>query len=248
MSDITYRGVVHPSVYELTFEYSESVSRSQTDDEPPCEMTFDVSGGSCYVRVVLSEATNELALRLFTVALTSIQNIVNAVGFLEGIPFRVELQSFQVDGGSVEPVTLVDRSLPRRALVRSLEQSDLVELSLTNPGVGQIISDALIMLDRINYAPIAGGRIADTISREMHGSHGREAWKMMREHLNVDRAYVSLLSDRSKGPRHGQREYSPGPLVNTIAERSWTLIGRYLAWLQGGKVPLAEGSHPRLLG
>jgi hypothetical protein len=55
-----------------------------------------------------------------------------------------------------------------------------------------------------------------------------EAWKTMRERLNLSIPYLKLITDVSTGPRHGEQKHIPGNVTSEIMTRSWTIMNRFL--------------------
>ena len=248
MPQLTIQGTVHPAIYPLTVEYQPLLTTTEAGGEPPYELRVEISEGQITAIITLVEDVELSPADVSVRVLEACQGVANAAGLISGIPFRVELTSFRVNGETDTPLVLGDRRLSELLTGANRDVSSLSQYILTSNEAAQIASDAISMLERLSYAPIAGGRIADSIAREVHGGDGKEAWATMRNHLAVDRGYVQLLSDQSKGPRHGHRLYVPGETTAMIAERSWTLVDRYFHWLRGGRVPLDRHFFPELEG
>lgn len=76
------------------------------------------------------------------------------------------------------------------------------------------------------------------------GSDNREkGWPIMRERLNIDRPYLQFITDKSTGPRHGDRSDAiPASLNVEILQRSWEIMNRFLIYKQRGdqRLPILE--------
>lgn len=80
------------------------------------------------------------------------------------------------------------------------------------------------------------------------GERPEVAWPLMRESLNVDRAYLEFITSSSTKNRHGHREMLKSLTAREIMKRSWILMDRYLHFLKRSGVPLTEPEFPMLAG
>jgi len=70
----------------------------------------------------------------------------------------------------------------------------------------------------------------------------------MQTGLNLDAAYLKLITDQSVGPRHGDHQYVLGTMTREIATRSWTVMNRFLEYLKRGRAALPPDEFPLLKG
>jgi hypothetical protein len=73
-------------------------------------------------------------------------------------------------------------------------------------------------------------------------------WPIFRQALNVERSYLDLIMNYSKDPRHGKKDGAPANDVDTIMERTWTLIYRFFYYRLGGNKSLDKKRFPVLRG
>ncbi len=78
--------------------------------------------------------------------------------------------------------------------------------------------------------------LRNTFAREP-GDH-ETAWKELRENLAIPRQYLQPLTDRSKGPRHGQSSPVTGVERASALKTVRTVIQRYVLFLDNGKKPM----------
>ena len=52
--------------------------------------------------------------------------------------------------------------------------------------------------------------------------------------LRLERSYVDLILDHSKGPRHADRAHISGAICSEIVKRSWKIMNRLLEYLKRG--------------
>lgn len=180
-------------------------------------------------------------------ALRAAQLLADAAGFLEGVPFTVVIDWVETADGELKTAILAQRELAVLCKNAGLDDIEAIyDEAINSIALAQTLSDAIKMLYIADYAPIAAGRIADSLARLVYGTGGRAAWAKLHTELRVSRSFVEPLSEHSKSARHGDRVYVPAQIVRLLADRSWTLISRYLAWKLNG--PLDEVRFPQLVG
>ena len=226
---LRYLGFVVPGDPALYVAPDFTAVRTGAEEDPDGEYQGSIKDGRVEVTVEVERDYPGLLEKHFFPALTFARTLVHVRGFATGIAYVVHLNQAVDAAGEGRPMIVADRRLGALSTLEADGLQDAVtELALTDLGVSELLSDASLMLTIPNYAPIAGGRIADSIARMISGGRGPAAWARMRDVLNISRDYLELLTSHSKAPRHGERLYVPGPVVHEIAERSWTLIDRYI--------------------
>lgn len=241
-------GVVEPTILELSIEYRPEYLRSGAQESPDALVKIEVKNGRLRVEVRSAKFDLETAGELLIPCLDDAQALVDAAGFIEGVPYRAVINEIHYPDGSLCPVILSSRELPEHSHLRERDIENLADLALNDIQVKGMVRDAMMMVGTTNYAPTSCGRIVDGMVRHMTGGSKGEHWAKLHAALNVDRDYVKLLTDQSKAARHGHREYVDAPTVATLAARTYVLVSRYVAYLLRGKSPLPESDFPMLRG
>lgn len=222
--------------------------RSDATDSPDAEIRIKVSEGRVCVQAVIESDNSEAWESLLVPIINEVQNLLNVVGFKQGVPYHFVPEDVVIDG-TLTPILLADRRLAKFCTAYTMADvetvSDLVSLT---PSLQKSLADVMMMLSLPDYAPIGCGRLVDGIVRAMTGGSSPAHWERMRSALNVDRAFLKMLSDHSKPARHGDRIYVPGPTVNVLAKRAYQIMDRYLAFKLGGDSSLDLGKYPMLEG
>jgi hypothetical protein len=65
-----------------------------------------------------------------------------------------------------------------------------LELVVPDNGIARLLADVTSMLTWTHYAPIAAGRVAESVRILLTGGHSAADWATMRDQLNIDRAYL----------------------------------------------------------
>jgi hypothetical protein len=159
------------------------------------------------------------------------------------------LDMVELPDGQHTPTILADRRLGRLFSVHEhYDFEAILELVVTDIRIARLLADVTSMLTWTHYAPIAAGRVAESIRVLLTGGRSAADWATMRDQLNIDRDYLQLLTDHSTPPRHGDRQYVDAATNSKLAERAWTLADRFLTFRLGGSKALDEERYPRLMG
>jgi hypothetical protein len=69
-----------------------------------------------------------------------------------------------------------------------------------------------------------------------------QAWRHLRDALNISEPYLKLITDVSTGPRHGDPTHIPGDMTVEITRRAWTIMNRFFEYKKrnAGALPLIE--------
>ena len=248
MPSYLFRGYVYPEELALTIAYRPSYWRTETSDDNRAQFTTIVDDGIATVEIETGEACPDALNKFHQAAMDAARVLVDTQGFLDGVPYFAVLNNFVDADGKANPLILADRSLG--ALCTAFGENDIervVDMLTVDHTLALTVSDALQMLRSPHYAPIACGRVADSIVRMLSGGRNAGHWVLMRKALRVDQAYVSLLSEHSKPARHGHRVPVSAEIVRALADRTWTLLNRYFAYrlngdrLDGVAYPLLHG-------
>jgi hypothetical protein len=249
MPRFRYRGRVRPNAVTLSLAYSPTVVRTGSNYEPDATFTLRVVESDITIEVEVAAFDTATPDQFFGLAMDLVRSAVEVASFIDGIAYTVELEAWEDDAGARQPLILADRKLG--ALCTAFDAEDLeavTDLVLVDPLLARVLSDVVVVLTWGHYAPIACGRVADSLVRMLTGGRKPSHWEQMQAILNVDRCYVQLLTDHSAPPRHGDRQEVSGRVNRQLAERAWTLMNRYLAYRLGGNVPLDETDFPTLQG
>lgn len=91
------------------------------------------------------------------------------------------------------------------------------------------------------------GRVIDSIRRQIAPTmSGGQAWGAMHRALNIARPYQEFVSDKSKGPRHGDRSFVPGADLIEVTTRTWIIMDRYIEYRKREKTNLTAPEFPLL--
>jgi hypothetical protein len=109
------------------------------------------------------------------------------------------------------------------------------------------LNDLVESITTPQIAAINCGRVIDSIRRQIAPTlSANAAWQEMHKALNISRSYQEFISDKSKGPRHGDRKFISGADLAEITKRTWTVMDRYIEYRLRNKKSLTEPKFPLL--
>ena len=192
-------------------------------------------------------------------------NLVHACvdlgAFISGLGLQVIIDRFTDPGGNEKVIVAESPHLAKRCTVAKLpavtteEQANLANLVRVIVGEPELLgsmNDLAMTLYMHHQSPTNCGRVIDSlriaVAPNLDAKHG---WPILRNvvNVNVDEAYLKLISEHSKVTRHGDRRKSiPEAEVTEITARTWTIMNRFLAYRLGGNQPLDSALYPALVG
>lgn len=176
---------------------------------------------------------------------------INLYAFSKGIYLQLIIDSI-VENGKARPVVLSERSVEKFCLSfkNDDEFNEVLSLVLPNLNLRFAFSDLIFGLGNLNHSSISAARCVEAI-RNTIAPNPKEtlAWSEMRRKLNLDRAYIQLITDASRKHRHGDRGEEDGQLQLEITHRAWKIMDRCIEYLKrGNQDALSESDFPELKG
>jgi hypothetical protein len=176
------------------------------------------------------------------------KGVLNCYGFAKGMILRAVLESVIKPDGIKYNIKAHRPDL--EPLVTTLHSSSdgavdihpVLSTVMTNPTIFVAVKD-LVEGISATETPVNCARAIEAIRESMSSANDRKmGWRMMRENLNVSQKFLELITDTSKGPRHGAVLGISFAVVNETLRRSWILMNRFLEFKKRGdkKLPLSE--------
>ena len=254
MPKVTFRGRVIPEVSEITL-HSRPALRWQ-DDGANYWMEF-------YLEIKCSEITVDCIVDEFDRAVhfdaihkrasDIAATTVNLIAFAKGLGVTIVLDTFTDPAGETTQLLLRDRPLGELATAVMTEEpnfSEVLNLVLQQPKLYNALRDLIHAIRVSSEIPASCGSAVEAVRALMvpKSSNRKKSWSLMQTGLNLDAAYLKLITDQSVGPRHGDHQYVLGTMTREIATRSWTVMNRFLEYLKRGRAALPPDEFPLLKG
>ncbi len=244
-----YGGRVLPEVLALDVQHVPTFTMEATDDAPAAKFAIEVREGRFLVDVEVERFNGHVANALLVPATDLVRVLVEVVGFSDGVPYSVMVDHVLQPDGQRQKVVFADRRMAARCTAFSKDDvGRVVSMAASDLRLARALSDLMMSLSIPHYSPISCGRVAEAILNLLTGSKGPAAWAEMRSVLRVDEAYLKLLTEHSKKPRHGDRVRVEAAVTTELLGRAWTLLNRYVAYRLGDDKPLDPLNFPVLGG
>jgi hypothetical protein len=122
-------------------------------------------------------------------------------------------------------------------------------LLVSDPPLFMALNDLIVSITLPHHATVNCARAIEGLRVLMiPATDRRQAWPIFQTNLNIDRAYREYVTDISTGPRHGDRTFIPGTIVNETVKRSWIIMNRFLEYRKTGNQQLPLAQFPLLTG
>jgi hypothetical protein len=253
MHKVHFIGRVFPSAFKIGVHAPEV---KWVWEEKGIELTFRVRVGNSFINTEceLAEYKPEFITELYRRAFDLTRASVNLVAFAHGFGLTVLLEALIAPDGLVSELAPLDLSLPPLCRAYSLDPAHSADFNtvfnavFSSPDLFMALED---LIGAITLPHVSAASCARAIERLKHliattGSADKDAWKQMRDALQIGEGYLKYVTDVSKGPRHGQPGYVPGTQTTEATRRSWAVMNRYFEYVKRGKQPLDAASFPLL--
>ena len=254
MHQVTFRGRVIPEVADITL-LSCPVLRWQ-DDGAKYWMEFHLKIEHSQITVRCKMDMFDYAVHFGPVHMRASDiaaTTVNLIAFSKGLGVTVVLDTFTNPSGETTQLLLRDGPLGALATAIGPDERDfetVLSLVLAQPKLYNAVRDLIHAIRVSSEIPASCGSAVEAIRVLMAPEDGdrKQSWLLMQAGLNVDEAYLKLITERSVGPRHGDHQYAHGTMTREIATRSWSLMNRFLEYLKRGQTNLPPAEFPLLKG
>jgi hypothetical protein len=259
MPIVKFMGRVLPAIMELSFDSVPQVDWEATELHLHMKFTIRVVKSEveieCEIERYQPEYLSHLYMRSFDLA----RACVDVAAFTTGISLVVHLDKFILPDGSTTSLLINDPKLaalctaykmPATAPEDRKNLEKILLIVLGESGVFMALNDLILANTLPHHAPANCARVLEGLRNLMTptGMSRDKGWPIVRQNLQMDRAYLEFITGYSKGPRHGDRSHIPGDITMDIVGRTWTIMNRFLEFKKRGSQPLPLAEFPMLNG
>jgi hypothetical protein len=181
------------------------------------------------------------------------KSYVNLIAFKLGRGLSVTLDRvIPPAGGEPQLINVHNPALAATVTVfDSISNFDGVDrIVVENPTLMRVLDDMIVGFTTTHYAAVNCAKVADGLKHLIAApsSDEKTKWLQTQQTLNVDKAYLTLLTDASKDARHGKVSPASEAKIKEMIQRTWTLMNRYLAYQRNGRQKLSIDTYPLLKG
>jgi hypothetical protein len=248
---ISFKGRVLPEVRKVSIPHPLKIA---VDDPIGVKGIFHIVifEGIIAVRCEVSNPPNNCLSLCLVKAYEIIGVPINLLAFSKGWSLSVILDE-SVENEIVRPVVLSECSVQK--YVTALENADdfekITDVLFSKFNLRFAVQDLILSLSAQNYSAIAAARAVEAIRYEIVADQtsDKDAWRIMREKLQIDETFLKFVTGSSKKPRHGDRGATDGQIQMEVTHRAWAIMNRYLEYIKRGESEsLPIESFPILTG
>jgi len=252
MQTVNFLGRVFPEPAQITIPFGESIIWEAPELSLSMEFTCRVEKSLIDVacRVPKYKPGHFDAIYMRALDLSRAQ--VDLVAFKMGLGATVMLETFVDPVGAKTPIVLKDDRLPTLCTAFTLEQgfNELLVKVIQSVPLFMALRDLVSAITVPHASPVDCARAMDRLKHLVAAPRSKDAqaWKQLRNALQIDEAYLKYITDHSAGPRHGRPGYTPGTATSEVTRRAWIIMNRYLEYLKRNNVQLPISEFPLLVG
>jgi hypothetical protein len=189
---------------------------------------------------------------ILTVVLTAIRSQIDLISFSLGVGTIVVLDWMKDYNGVVSNIALSQSDL--KAMCTAFKDDatylTLKNLATSDQAMSLALNDLILAQTMPAHAEINCARAVEGIRHVVAGQGipPKTAWPTMRHALNLDEAYLELITRNSIPRRHGQLAPIEEILIQEILRRSWIIMDRFFHYKLRGDRPLSTSEFPLLVG
>jgi hypothetical protein len=208
--------------------------------------TVSIVGSSVEVTVVLDNFTQDDVDRHRNTAFDLARTALDLWNFKMGWGLSLYLDRVFVPGAEPEIIVPADPSLSSIVRYDIAAIPTLYPFIVSDTRLHTALNDLIVAITWPRAAPINCARAVEGLRTLMSPGKRTAGWPVMREALNLDRAYLDAITKASEAPRHGDYIWAPAAETGELIYRSWTIMTRFLEWKRRGETQLPLAEFPTL--
>jgi hypothetical protein len=213
--------------------------------------TIQIQNSVLYVNCHLSRFEKSELGKIFSRARDFARVSVDLISFSTGRPLSLTFETLIDPDGRLSAPIAEEKTLPPLCTSYSLQDASypqVLQLVASSPPLFMALNDLIVAITVSGQSAINCARAIEGLRNMMvtPQTSRKDAWSIFRQNLHVEEAYLTLITDTSTGPRHGDRTSVPGTTLAEILRRSWILMNRFIEYEKRGSKPLPEVEFPLL--
>jgi hypothetical protein len=185
-------------------------------------------------------------------AIDAVRTAVDMVSYASGMGWVTQLDFVVLPDGRLSPIGWDMRDIAGICTAYKINSNDPRDLkdfksfygtALKYPALSMAFADLIQAGTGFHIAAQNCGRVVDALRRLLASANPEsrdDSWKLLRDVIKSDRAYLDFIMNLSKGPRHGDRTPVSGAENLECVKRTWIVMNRYLEYIKRDCQPLPD--------
>lgn len=246
MPDVVFEGFVLPDSLKIS---APSNTFHWVDEARGVNAIIGMTLENSQIRVTATVDDYQEAefVHLYICVFTIVRVVVNTISLVSGYGFTVHFSQIIEPSGNtrdLHPADLNVASLSSELVSDGL--GPLLDLILKYPDLYSPLHDLIEILNTPYCSPVNAARVIEGLRNLIDEGDGSrdEAWKKMRNSLNLTKEFLQFVTDNSKEARHGRNSFLSGEITNEMTRRAWVTMIRFLHFHKSGSNPLPIEDFP----
>jgi hypothetical protein len=254
MPKVQFAGRIFPEAIQLSVKDHPQIN--WRDDENDLDINFAISiqNGAVTVDCDVNKFDPGLHLTsLYMRAFDLARVTVDLTAFCTGYGFTVLFEKFTSPSGEITNLGPHDPRLGALCTAFKMGQSPLstdendfhkvLVIVSTDWRIFFALRDLIEAITLPHESTTNCARVIERLRHVIAPNRPKgQAWRMLRNALNLSEPYLKLITDISTGPRHGDPTHIPGKTTVEISRRAWIIMNRFFEYKKrnAGSLPLAD--------
>ena len=252
MPTVRFEGRVLPEVLSLTINNNPAVDWVEGDLK--FRVHISIQNGAVAITFEIEKFDEQKDYQTLIIrALDVGRATINLVGFSMGTGFSLSLERAIMPSGKTLYVVMRDHEIASKCTAFSVNGpnfDEMLRIVLTDTRLYHALRD---LIEGISIPHLIAPRCANAIETlrvciAPDGASRKDGWIALQDNLRVSEGYLRIITDHSRGPRHGDHHYVPATTTVQIGNRSWVVMNRFLEYRRRGDQPLPLSEFPLLTG
>ena len=258
MPKVHFLGRILPSICKVTLTLDPSASINWIDQERQNSYTFKIYITEGVVRVECETTYYDKSCfdEVYRRSLDLARATVDVLAFGMGFGLTVVFEKFKDQTGAESDLMIQDQRLSPLVTAFKLNVpppnnlEETLKIVWTEPALFFALRYLVEAITLPHRSTVCCGRMVEGLRNLMTGSAMArgQAWGEFRRNLQLDEAYLRMITDNSVGARHGDHSHISGEITTEIAQRAWRIMDRFLIYRLRGNQALPVAEFPLLHG
>jgi hypothetical protein len=257
MPTVRMYGRILPDAFHVSVGYDPTINWKWEETNQELRFHYTIKDSACEISCDLAEWKSDYVTEIYKRGYDILRATTDLVAFSTGNPLHVHLDRFVAPDGKETHLAVMNPDLVGLCTAFSLGKDPscnngsfdrIMGIVLSDPTLFLALSDLIRAITHHDHITTGCARALDGIRLMVWGqdtttsNEAKASWEKLRTTLRVSEPYLKLITDNSKGSRHGSRNFIPGTVTNEVAKRSWVVMNRFLELPKRGiqELPVAE--------
>jgi hypothetical protein len=252
MATIHFTGRIVPvSGIDITAKDLPPVAYVSAENDINATFAFLIDKSSVSVRCDLNrfEDTPDFLALIHKPAFDLTQAVISLLGFQSGRGLTLCFEYLIMPDGAQTYLARGNQALAPLCTAFSLTvgMPEVLRIVLTDFNLCIALNELNEALTLTHHAISSCGRCVERLRTVMSpGVDRKRAWVKFGATLQLSKGYLDVITDQSKGPRHGDTAFIPGTVELEVMKRTWVTVNRFLEYRKRGSLVLPVSEFPLL--